>query len=148
MTTWIEYALKTVGKKLSFADKPYDLNQRGNHTVLYLGYTLDSVSDDHPGRRFLRERLPVLVRFLHRHRLRLLRGWTRRHRPLSSVHGFSDEQRRAVKRLGQLVHCFKRGAAEVLGALLVMLDHSDGDAGDAGEVALGKSAEDASSLQA
>lgn len=47
-TTWIEYALMTVGKKLSFAGKPYDLNRRGTHNVLYLGYTLDSVADDHP----------------------------------------------------------------------------------------------------
>ena len=46
---WIEYALMTIGKKLSFSGStPYDLNVRGTHNVMYLGFTLDSVRDDAP----------------------------------------------------------------------------------------------------
>lgn len=47
--TWIEYALMTIGRKMSFSGTaPYDLDVRGTHNVMYLGFTLDSVRDDAP----------------------------------------------------------------------------------------------------
>ncbi len=47
--TWIEYALMTVGKKMSFSGTtPYDLDVRGTHNVMYLGFTGESVRDDAP----------------------------------------------------------------------------------------------------
>ena len=48
-TTWIEYGLFSVGKRLSFTgNRVYDLNVRGNHNVMYLGFTGNSVADAGP----------------------------------------------------------------------------------------------------
>lgn len=47
--TWIEYGLMAIGKKLSFSGStPYDLQVRGTHNVIYLGFTLDSQLDTEP----------------------------------------------------------------------------------------------------
>lgn len=48
-TTWIEYGLLSVGKRLSFTgSRVYDLNVRGNHNVMYLGFTGNSIADTAP----------------------------------------------------------------------------------------------------
>jgi len=47
--TWIEYGLISIGKKLSFSGpRPYDLQIRGTHNVMYLGFTLESQLDTEP----------------------------------------------------------------------------------------------------
>ena len=48
-TGWIEYALMTIGKRLSFTgNRVYDLNVRGNHNIMYLGFTTNAVADTKP----------------------------------------------------------------------------------------------------